>query len=56
MPRPKKLDPNECRNLVENFNGTDSAELTQYPYNGSLLILTDCVFKFKLKRNKRHSL
>ena len=35
MAVPIELDPIECKNIIRNHNGTDSAELNQYTYKGS---------------------
>ena len=34
-PLPKELDTNDCKTTIRNVNGTDSADLNQFCYNGS---------------------
>ena len=31
-------DPNECKNFIRNRNGSDSAELNLFSYNGSFTL------------------
>ena len=46
----------DVKNIIQHLNGTDSAELNQYSYNGFFTHFDRLTFKFKLKKNNRHSL
>ena len=52
MPLPKKLDPNESKNFFQNLNGTDSVELKQYSYSGSVAFFDRLRFQVQIEKKQ----
>ena len=52
MPCPDELYHIECKKTIRNLNGTDSAELSQYSYNGSFTDYDRRSFQFQNGKKK----
>ena len=52
LPLPKELNPNDCKTIVRNLNGTDNAELNQYTYNGSFTYFDRLSFPVQIQKNQ----
>ena len=52
MPSPKELNPIDCKNIMGNFNRTDSAERNQFNQEGSFTYFDRR--SFHVQKEKKH--
>ena len=52
MPLCEEPDTNECRNFIQNLNGTECPELNQYAYNGSFNDFDRLSFQVQIEKEE----
>ena len=52
MPLPKQLNPKDRKGIIRNLDGTDSAELNQFSYNGSFIYFDRLSFQVEIEEEQ----